>query len=191
VHACFPKHICIINKLSQLPWQQKHKKMKKIISFLSAVLFIATLSAATNETGKPFNNFSAQYFTPFTKIIIEDDIDLALNENTARKIELNGSVADMNKVEWIIKKGVLYIRSKAGSLNHKVLVTLDVANLKTIEINGSSVVKSIGELHSTSLHVHVNGDCFVAIKNSGDIKVTASETADFEIRKRVGNIYTN
>lgn len=175
-----------------MPGNKKQHTMKKIFSIVTAVLLSISISvAASNDEGHSKATLSAQYFTPFSKVVIEDDIDLVLYENSSRKIDLDGPVADMNKVEWIIKKGVLYIRSKAGSLNHKVLVTLDVANLKSIEINGSSVVKSLGELHSPSLQVHVNGECFVAIKNSGEIKVTASEFADFEIRKRVGNIYTN
>ena len=165
--------------------------MKKIFSILTAVLLITGFRAAANDEGRTRDILSAQYFTPFNKIVIEDDIDLVLYENSSRKIELEGSENDRNKVQWVIRKGVLYIRSKAGSLNHKVLVTLDVANLKTIEINGSSIVKSLGELHSPSLRVHVNGECFVSLTNSGEIKVTASEFADYEIRKRVGNIYTN
>ena len=64
-------------------------------------------------------NQKTNYQLSFTRMVIENDIDILLVENPEKSIEFTGTDADIAKVEWKIKNGVLHIKSKKGSLKGK------------------------------------------------------------------------
>ena len=139
----------------------KSKNMKKIL-LMSAAFILATgsLVLAQQPALKFYSAEDSRYSLQFSKIIIEDDIDVTLHESDEKSIHLEGRKEDIPDIKWKIKDGVLYLSSRSGSLKDKVLVTVDVSGLKQIEINGASEVKSLGNLHSGPLDIYLNGEKF-------------------------------
>jgi len=144
--------------------------------------------SAQKQNPKFYSLENNQYSLPFSKIVIEDDIDVVLHESTDKSILVEGSEENISNVEWKIKKGVMHVSSKAGSLKDKVLVTLDVKDLKQIEVNGNSEVKSLGNLHSSLLHIYLNGYCLVNILNEGKITLVNGDGIGLDIKKKTANV---
>ncbi|MES2892113.1 MAG: DUF2807 domain-containing protein [Bacteroidota bacterium] len=163
--------------------------MKKLIVMVAAIFFTASISAFgtdSNSTSAPSRRIN--YQLNFTKIELSDDIDLVLQESTKKFINVTGKEAYIDQVDWKIKDGVLYIRSKKGSLKDKVKVTVSVNHLKRLNIYGESVVNSIGELNSTTLRVTIDGDSYVALKNSGAIYIMNSPDTKLDVHRLVGKV---
>lgn len=163
--------------------------MKKLLT-MSAAFILATgfQVMAQQPSSKFYSVEDSKYSLQFSKIIIEDDIDVTLHESDEKSIHLEGRKEDISAIRWRIKDGVLYLSSRSGSLKDKVLVTVDVSGLKQIEINGASEVKSLGNLHSGPLDIYLNGSCYVNIKNAGKITLLNGEGIGLDIKKRSANV---
>lgn len=163
--------------------------MKKLTGLFTAVLIAASLTAfSTPIETKAYKTTVSNYDLSFTKIVVEDGIDLVVYENATSNMQFDGKKEDIAKVDWKVKNGVLYLKSKRGSLKNKVLVTLDVTDLQSITINGSSMVRSLGILSTPHLDVYMKGECFVAIRNLGDINVINTDDAEMDVRESSGNL---
>lgn len=163
--------------------------MKKLIAMATAILFTAGISAfaAGSNTGDAPDR-RINYQLDFSKIELSDDIDLVLQESTNKFIDVTGNEASIDQVDWKIKDGVLYIRSKKGSLKDKVKVTVSVNQLKRLDIYGQSVVNSIGQLNSAILRVTIDGDSYVALKNVGAIYILTSPNTKLDVHRLVGEV---
>ena len=96
--------------------------------------------------------------------------------------------ADIERVDWKIKNGILYLSSKKGTLKDKVKVTVSVNQLQRLDVFGKSTVNSLGELASKSLVVTIDGDSYVALKNSGNIHIINSVNTELDVRRLVGDV---
>ena len=84
--------------------------------------------------------------------------------------------------------GVLYLKSKAGSLKNKVWVSISVNQLTTLSITGNSDVKSEGALNSAQLSVFMNGEGHISLKNTGAINVEKMNYVELEVQRVSGNV---
>lgn len=163
--------------------------MKKLITMAVALFFsagISTFASGTNGEKTPGKRIN--YQLAFSKIELSDDIDLVLHESTNQVIDISGAEADIERVNWKIKNGILYLSSRKGSLKDKVKVTVSVNQLKRLDVFGKSTVNSLGELASKSLMVTIDGDSYVALKNSGNIHITNSVNTELDVRRLVGDV---
>ncbi len=144
----------------------QHKTtMKKLAIITAAFMLTACLSAfATEKNANSVVTEKGFYQLSFNKIIVTNDIDISLSESTDRTIEISGDNKYTQQVEWKIKGGVLFIRSKAGSLKGKVQVSISVNQLSDLSVNGDSDVTSEGALNSEKLKVFVDGEGRIPIK---------------------------
>jgi Putative auto-transporter adhesin, head GIN domain len=126
--------------------------------------------------------------SPFPRMEIENDIGIMLVENPGKSIEFTGADADIAKVDWKIKNGVLQIKSKKGSLKGKVKLVINVNQLKEIAIRGESELRSDGELHSASLRISLDGGCFVSVRSKGNINVVNEDGTELDVHKVAGNV---
>lgn len=117
---------------------------------------------------------------PFTSIVVNSDIDVVLTEAADNRIEVKG---DASNVNYFIKKGVLYIGSKQGSLKDKAVIYLSVSSLESIVVNGKSKISSAGFLNSSKLKVTVNAEAKFDLKNYGEILFEADEEIDLHFEK--------
>ena len=163
--------------------------MKKLFAMAAAILFTAGISAfasGTNPGTDPIKQ--TDYHVSFNRIVVEDDIDLVLEENTSKLLTVNGNEEDVAKLNWQIRKGVLYLKSNKGSLKNKVSVRVTVNQLEEILINDESSVRSTGHLASPKLSVFLSGDGFASIKNLGPIYLSKDSYTEVDIRRLVGDV---
>lgn len=161
--------------------------MKKVFTIATAII-LAT--AATAFAGTPENpgNKKASYESSFTKLQVEDGIEIILVESPDKAIEFDGSESAVAKVDWKIKNGVMYISSKKGSLKGKVKLVMNVSNLREIYLKEGSEVRSEGQLDTPSLRIYLDGDSFVSVRSNGNISLSTADFTDLEVRRVVGDV---
>ena len=159
--------------------------------FIPLALLLAVSLTATAQKESASKLYAAtpiSYHSSFSKIVLNDGIDLVLIENSQDKIWFDGKSKHVDKLKWEIKNGTLYLSSKTGSLNEKVQVNVYVQDLQTVEVNGDSRVRSSGYLSSPALDVHINGEALVDISNLGKILVTNSKDFELGVMKRTSGV---
>lgn len=158
--------------------------MKKTLLISATVLFAFGFTAsAQKEPTKAKHVQPIPYSSSFNKIVVADGIDLELTEGTGKELSVKGSQRNVEKMDYRIEDGTLYLASKAGSLKNYVRVEVPVQNLRQLTINGNSLVKSNGNLNSPSLKIYVNGEAMVNVTNRGQISVNNSKEIELDIRK--------
>jgi Putative auto-transporter adhesin, head GIN domain len=163
--------------------------MKKVFAMAAAIILTTgiTAFAAHNDAVKTSSQ-KTSYQLSFAKLQVENDIDIMLVENPEKSIEFTGDDADIAKVDWKIKDGVLIIKSKEGSLKGKVKLVVNVSRLKEIAVMGESVVRSDGELNSNVLKIYIDGGSFISVRNKGVINVVNEDGTELEVRRIVGDV---
>ncbi len=163
-------------------------------NLITATLFsVISLGAFAGENpadvkAKSYRSQHFNYGLSFTKIVVEDDIDLVIYENASTNLQFDGKKEDIAKIEWKVKNGTLYLRSKGGSMKNKVIATIDVAALTEIALQGESSVRTLGELSSPKLNVYLKGGCFISIKNYGEVNIINTEDVEMNVTQRSGNV---
>ncbi len=164
--------------------------MKKTLMILTTMLCIAGFNAnAQKEPTKKSHSKQISYSGSFSKIVVEDDIDLVLTEATTGEISVSGRQKNTDKLDSRIENGVLYLSSKSGSLKNYVKVNVPVQDLRQVVINGNSLVKSKGNLQSTSLRIYVNGEAMVDVKNLGRLTVINSKDFELDVLQSSAGVY--
>jgi len=189
VNRNFSKQICVIKTITVATATQIKNNMKKLIAMAITILITASIAAFASEK-KPTFIISKQfnYQMSFSRIVVGNGIDLQLTECSDKIIVITGENVDVEKLEWKIKGDVLYLGCKKGSLRNKVKVKIDVAHLKEIIVKGKSTIHSVGALHSSNLYVYMAEDCFVSIKNIGQIFVINGFDTEVDIKRMVGEV---
>jgi Putative auto-transporter adhesin, head GIN domain len=172
--------------------QQKQKAMKRI-TFITAAFVLATgftASAGTNnETGNPAK---VSLESSFSKIVVQDGIELRLTESTEKAMQFSGKETDVKNVDWRIKNGTLYIKSKKGSLKTKVSIAVSVSQLNSLNVMGSSDVIINGELQSKNLDVFIdaqnNKAGVIALRTTGAITLEQADGTEIEVRESKGDV---
>jgi hypothetical protein len=121
---------------------------------------------------------------PFHSVVVNNDIDLVLAEDTDNMIKIRGVEKHLKNVCYSIKKGVLYISSNGGSLKNKATVYLSVNDLQSLVVNGKSAINSKGTLNSKQLTVLVNGEAKFDLKNYGAIIMEAGNEIELDIEEK-------
>jgi hypothetical protein len=167
---------------------KKNKAMKRVLTVVTAIILTASLPAFAAGNENPANR-QASYESSFTRLQVQDGIDIVLVESDSRAIEFKGADADVDKVNWSIKNGVMNISSKKGSLKGKVQLVVNVRSLKELYVKDGSAVQSNGQLSSSSLKIYLDGDASVSIKSTGDIRVIKIGDTDVDVRTATKRVF--
>ena len=162
--------------------------MKKVLTMVTAIILTASLPAFATGNETPVNK-QATYESPFTKLHVQDGIDILLVESDSTAIELKGAEADVDNVEWKIQNGVMKVSSKKGSLKGKVQLTVNVNNLAELYVKDGSAVQSKGRLVSSYLKIYLDSDASVSIRSTGDIRVIKIGDTDIDIWKATDRVF--
>lgn len=159
--------------------------MKKIIIMAACLCVYSSLSVAAAKAFYPPTASGIAY----NMIVVNDDIDIVLTQSTESEIRVIGHEHDVRLVKYRVRNGVLVIESNKGSLKGKVTVFVPVRNLKTVEINGRSFVRSNGILSSKNLLVIVNDEAKLDLRNYGKInfKTDIDIVLEFEKMNAINN----
>lgn len=166
--------------------------MKRIMVAVVAVLISGAVIASPRGDSKKDKSSVVKDVTigaDYYKIVVDDDIDLALVESGKKDMRILAKGNSHDDVNWQIKDGVLYLSSNGSSLKDKVKITLTVNKLRQLIVNGASNIHSVGYLQSPGISVTINGDCIVALQNKGAIELKRTPDADMEVTKATGTVY--
>ena len=161
--------------------------MNKVITMVTTIILATSLSAFAANNDKPVNQ-KTSYEMSFTTLQVEDGIEIMLVESPEKSIEFEGTEADIAKVDWKIKDGVLTVDSKKGSLKGRVKLIVNVSSLTEIYVKDGSEVRSHGQLQSASLRIYLDGDAFISVRSAGKIKVIKEDDTEFDVRRAIGNV---
>ena len=112
---------------------QKQRTMKRIMVAVAAVLISGAVIASPLGDSKKDKASVAKDVTigaDYYKIVVDDDIDLALVESGKKDMRIFAKGNTHDDVNWKIKDGVLYLSSNGSSLKDKVKITLTVNKLR-------------------------------------------------------------
>lgn len=161
--------------------------MKKVLTMVTAIILTASLSAFAGGTNEPINR-QVPYELTFSKLQVQDGIDIILVESESRSIQFKGDEKDVDQVDWAIRNGIMTISSKKGSLKGKVKLVVSVSNLSELYVKGGSEVHSNGMLKSPALKIYLDGDAFISIRSAGDVRVIKVGDTDVDIRTATGKV---
>lgn len=146
------------------------------------ILFISILTSTTVVKAADVTR-EIELTQSIYSIEISHDIDVVLTESKESTIRITGEEKATNAVLYDVTKGRLKLLSKKGSLKNRITVFIPVQNLRKLNINGNSHIRSNGNLASEKLQVTMNGQAKVEINNIGDIIFHSDEDIDMQIKK--------
>jgi hypothetical protein len=148
-----------------------------IITFTALVLSYTTFAQAYAE--KRTDNRTIKFAAPVTSIVLNNGVNLVLIDDITNDVFIEGRTGFVQSVDVSFKDGELSI---SGTEEHKekpVAVFVCARFLKSILVNGNSIVGSYQTLKNNGLNITINGDCKVMIRSLGKVNVTATNDYTF------------
>lgn len=141
--------------------------MNKSIFFVAVALVCVLImkQAHSMNDRRPNTAFSKSHIKT---LIINADVTVVLVNSDKISVEANGSTGFMAQVQ-IERSGdtVLINSSKRKDYTNKGVIYVSATQLRNIRINSSAEVKTLNILQLPKLDVVINGDCKVAVSNTG------------------------
>ena len=157
--------------------------MKQLmITFVALVLGCTTFAQADAE--KRTENKTIKVAAPVTSIILNNGVNLVLIDDITNDVFIEGRAGFVHSVDVSFKDGELSI---SGTEEHKekpVAVFVSARFLKSILVNGNSIIGSYQTLQNNGLNITVNGDCKVMIRSLGKVNVTATNDYTFTYQSK-------
>ena len=158
--------------------------MKKII-----VIILLIINAVVSQAGNshnPINDFyikSVDLKNTFNKIIIGENLNVILKNETGNGVSIEGTKAYLDNVNLVVSDGTLFIRSNTF-LNKKTgTIYLSVGNLKQIQLENKASVTSSGFLNCKNLTVLVSEDSHASIRSFGQIKILPTNNCELDFER--------
>ena len=163
--------------------------MKKIISAicLAVVLMVTQTAHATKPKPLAKEVVTSNYQMSFSKLVVEDDINVVLIESIHKQIDVQGTLKDINSINWVIKDGIMKLSTKKRNVGERLTITLYVNGLKELTVFGKSIISSIGSL-STPINVHLLDEACLAISNKQAINVFRNYAIDVNVKSSKGAV---
>lgn len=127
------------------------------------------------------------YQLGFSKLVVEDDINIVLIESSNKQMDVLGSEKDIQSFTWSIKDGIMTLSSKKRNHGDKITVTLYVQGLKQLNVLGNSIISSLGYLR-TPLSVHLKDEACVAISSKESITVYRDYQIELNVKTITGKV---
>lgn len=157
--------------------------MKQLmITFVALVLGCTTFAQADAE--KRTENKTIKVAAPVTSIVLNNGVNLVLIDDITNDVFIEGRAGFVQSVDVSFKDGELSI---SGTEEHKekpVAVFVSARFLKSILVNGNSIIGSYQTLQNNGLNITINGDCKVMIRSLGKVNVTATNDYTFTYQSR-------
>ena len=153
-----------------------------IITFVAFVLGCTTFAQADAE--KRTDSKTIKVTTPVTSIVLNNGVNLVLIDDITNDVFIEGRVGFVQSIDVSFKDGELSI---SGTEDHKekpVAVFVSARFLKSILVNGNSIVGSYQTLQNNGLNITINGDCKLMIRSLGKVNVTASNDYTFTYQSK-------
>ncbi len=154
--------------------------MKKILSFITVLMLVASVTVAQNRETRDV--------ATFTKISFRTPGKVYVKQGSPQKVEIEGSKEALEKIKTTVKDNRLSIGPEEswfnwGNDDNKVIVYITVANIEGISVSGSGVLIAETKITARDLDLNVSGsgslqaeieagDVDADVNGSGSISLT-------------------
>ena len=159
--------------------------MKK---FLAMLLFAAGITGTTfaqDVKDEEFVNKKVVFEQAVYNLVVNDDVSIVFTDEAGMEITIEGRASDVKKVTLAEQNGTLEISASASFLQkRKAVVYVPARGLRSVTVNGASVIYSYDKIQNPHMNVFVNGDCQLRIKTYGKVKVINSDEYSFSYQSK-------
>ena len=159
--------------------------MKKILAMLLFAAGITGTTYAQDTKENQFVNKKVVLEQEVYNLVVNDDISVVFTDEFRKEITIEGRDSEVKKVTLTEQNGILEISAPASFLTKKkVVVYVPARGLRSVTINGASVVHSYDKIQNPHINVFVNGSCQIRIKTYGKIKVINSDEYSYTYQSK-------
>lgn len=165
--------------------------MNKSIFFMAVALVCALIMKQAHSMNE--RPASAAFSKSTIKtLVINADVTVVLVNSDKIATEVNGDAKFMDQVQ-VERSGdtVLINSSKRRDYTHKGVIYVSATQLRNIQINSRANVKTLNTLRLAKLDVVVNGDCRIAVSNTGITNLIETNNFSVEQTKQVRELPSN
>ncbi len=157
--------------------------MKKNLLLVMA-LIAATLTSFGNDKSRSEVSRSWSIDENFTAIAAKGNVEVVLVPGDSKTIGLAGDEKQVEAVHLKIENGVLMITgSKGCSAKYRTVIYVPVQQLQKVILKGGSDLSSRGRIAMAKLHIRIEGESKVNIKNIGDVVIESDDKHQFNYEK--------
>jgi hypothetical protein len=135
-------------------------------------------SLIRNFSPKPNDYKEVNIMESFHQVEVRGDVMVILTNGPADKLWLNGNMADLDRVQTSVKNERLIVNADMKRRKSKVTLSIPVATVASLIINGDIEVYSSGTIKTNDLEILLNGTSLVSVKYLGGLKVLAGESCE-------------
>jgi hypothetical protein len=159
--------------------------MNKLVFYVAATLLCVLIARRSFATDDPAAN-PASGRTYIKTLIINADVTVILVNSDKISIDANGNEKFMSQVQIERSGDTLVINSqKRKDLREKGVIYVSASHLRRIRINSSAELRTFNVLQLPVLDVVINGDCKIAVSNTGVTNLIETKHYSVEQTKQV------
>jgi len=159
--------------------------MKKFLATLFVAVGITGVTYAQDTKNEEFVNRKVVLEQEIYNLVVNDDVNVIFTDDSGKEITIEGRAAEVKKITLTEQNGVLEISAPTTFLQKKkAIVYVPARGLKSVTVNGSSMIYSYDKIQNPHLNVFLNGSCQLQIKTYGKIKVINSDEYSFTYQSR-------
>ncbi len=151
--------------------------MKQKLSLLLLALTIGLLPVLANEPARVILNAGN-----VEHINVSGDMEIVLLQAPANEHSVIMDDNASERINLLLNNKSLFITDRGLFSKEKTVVYLYVNNLKTLTVEGTSNVKTIGSLSTAKLDVYVDGTSKVHIRTMGTVQAHGLNDSEIQVK---------
>jgi len=159
--------------------------MKKFLTMLLVAAGITSVTYAQDTKDEEFVNKKIVLEQEVYNLVVNDDVNVIFTDDSGKEMVIEGRSSEVKKIVLTEQNGVLEISAPTTFLQKKkAIVYIPARGLRSVTVNGSSMIYSYDKIQNPHLNVFLNGSCQLQIKTYGKIKVINSDEYSFTYQSR-------
>src|SRR5688572_12932910 len=164
--------------------------MKKLLSIITAIVFVTSVSIAQKRETRNVDTFTKISFRTSGKVYIK--------QGSPQKVEIEGSAEALEKVKTTVDGGKLTIGPEGKwydwnwGNDNEVIVNITVANIETLSVSGSGDMIVQTKITSSNLNLNVSGSGSLEAEiDAADVDADVSGSGDMELKGKCKSFSTD
>ena len=138
----------------------------------------SSASLIKNYSPKPNEQKEVNLMGSFHQVEVRGNVIVVLTNGPADKLWLNGNMDDLDRVQTSVKNERLVINADMKRRKSKLTLSIPVATVTSLIIDGDTEVYSSGTIKTNDLEIVLDGTSLVSVKYLGRLKVFAGERCE-------------
>ena len=159
--------------------------MKKFLTMLLVAAGITSVTYAQDTKDEEFVNKKIVLEQEVYNLVVNDDVNVIFTDDSGKEMVIEGRSSEVKKIVLTEQNGVLEISAPTTFLQKKkAIVYIPARGLRSVTVNGASVIYSYDKIQNPHINVFVNGSCQIRIKTYGKIKVINSDEYSYTYQSK-------